>query len=436
MARCDLLARFSEDDGRITRRYGTHALRAAQDTVAAWMTAAGMTVRRDPVGNLIGRYEGGQTDRRTDGQTGDGIRELTQSSVLSPQSTPRPSARLPAYPSLLLGGHLDTVRDAGKYDGTLGVLVGIACVERLRASAAAPFAVEVVAFADEEGVRFHTAYLGSWAFAGTLDPALLARTDEDGVTLEEAIRSFGGDPAAAVAGGDGGDRPLGFVEVHIEQGPVLEAAGLPVGVVAAIAGQTRLALTFAGEAGHAGTVPMARRRDALCAAAEFVLAVERIGRTTDGLVATVGQLTAEPGASNVIPGNVRLTLDVRHADDAVRREAVDAILEQTRTIAQTRGVSLAFANRSDARAVTCDPALAARLEEAVSASGYPVRRLVSGAGHDAVALSARTPVAMLFVRCAGGVSHNPAESVTVEDVAAAIEVMDRLIATWSVGSPE
>ncbi|MEA2511621.1 MAG: allantoate deiminase [Thermomicrobiales bacterium] len=407
MARCDLLARFSEEDDRLTRRYGTPTLRAAQDAVAGWMTVAGMTVRRDAIGNLIGRY-GGEEAR---------------------MSFPPSASRMPP---LLIGGHLDTVRDAGKYDGTLGVLVGIACVERLRAMGEDPVcAVEIVAFADEEGLRFHTAYLGSWAFTGTLDPVLLERTDADGVTVAEAIRAFGGDPGAIVTQGHDLDRYLGFVEAHIEQGPVLEAEGLPVGVVAAIAGQTRVAVTFAGEAGHAGMVPMALRRDALCAAAEFVLAVEDVGRTTEGLVATVGQLAAEPGASNVVPGRVRLTLDVRHAADAVRREAVTMLLDRATAIARERGVAASFENRNDNRAVACDPNLTARLEAAVRATGYPVRRLVSGAGHDAVALSARMPVAMLFVRCAGGVSHNPAESVTVEDVAAAIEVMDRVIGDWS-----
>jgi allantoate deiminase len=412
MARCDLLARFSEEEGRLTRRYGTPALRAAQEDVAEWMRAAGMTVRRDAIGNLIGRYDGAETDRRAVGESSAVGRQSSEDSVL---------------PAFLVGGHLDTVRDAGMYDGTLGVLVGIACVERLRVSGAElPFAVEVVAFADEEGLRFHTAYLGSWAFAGTLDPALLTRTDDEGVTIAEAIRAFGGDPDATIAARDFG-RYLGFVEAHIEQGPVLEKEGLPVGVVAAIAGATRATVTFTGVAGHAGTVPMAFRRDALAAAAAFVLAVEAIGRATEELVATVGQLRLEPGASNVIPGRVRLTLDVRHADDAVREQTVAVILERAAAIARDRDVSVAIEGRNDNPAIVCDAALTARLEAAISAAGHPVRRLNSGAGHDAVALSTRLPVAMLFVRCAGGVSHNPAESVTVEDVAAAIEVLDHFV---------
>lgn len=406
MARCDHLARFSEDEGRLTRSYGSPALRAAQETVAAWMVEAGMTVRRDAVGNVIGRYEGG--GRKAEGEE----------SALA-------GARLPP---LLIGGHLDTVRDGGKYDGTLGVLVGLACVERMRAThETLPYPLEVAAFADEEGLRFHTAYLGSWAFAGTLDPALLERTDAGGVTLGQAIREFGGDPEGVAAGVGHRRRYRGFVETHIEQGPVLEAEGLPVGVVAAIAGQTRLAVTFAGEAGHAGTVPMDLRRDALCAAAAFVLSVEEIGRATEGLVATVGHVTAEPGASNVVPGLVRLTLDVRHRSDAVRLEVVATLLNRAVAIGEGRRVSVSFDRRNDAAAVDCDATLTSGLETAIADTGVPVRRLVSGAGHDAVALSARMPVAMLFVRCAGGVSHNPAESIAVEDVAAAIEVLDRYV---------
>ncbi|MEA2526107.1 MAG: allantoate deiminase [Thermomicrobiales bacterium] len=399
MARCDLLARFSEEDDRLTRRYGTPTLRAAQDAVAGWMTVAGMTVRRDAIGNLIGRY-GGEEAR---------------------MSFPPSASRMPP---LLIGGHLDTVRDAGKYDGTLGVLVGIACVERLRAMGEDPVcAVEIVAFADEEGLRFHTAYLGSWAFTGTLDPVLLERTDADGVTVAEAIRAFGGDPSAIVTQGHDLDRYLGFVEAHIEQGPVLEAEGLPVGVVAAIAGQTRVAVTFTGEAGHAGTVPMALRRDALCAAAEFVLAVEEVGRTTEGLVATVGQLAAEPGASNVVPGRVRLTLDVRHAADAVRREAVTMLLDRATAIARERGIAVSFENRNDNRAVACDPNLTARLAAAVRATGYPVRRLVSGAGHDAVYVARSVPTAMIFTPCKDGLSHNEAESIEPGEAEAGCQVL-------------
>lgn len=403
MERCDELARFSEEPNRLTRPYGSPSLRAACDTVASWMIEAGMTVRRDAIGNVIGRYGGAEEQGGSFGTEADS-------------------------PPLLIGGHIDTVRDAGKYDGTLGVLVGIACIEWLRAERIAlPFSVEVVAFVDEDGLRFHTAYLASWAFSGMLAPDLLKRTDSDGITIREAIQAFAGDPDEVVNPARDIPPYREYVEVHIEQGPSLDAAALPVGIVSAIAGQTRLAITFVGVAGHAGTVPMALRRDPLAAAAEFVLAVEGVGRAIEGLVATVGQLTVEPGASNVVPGQVRLTLDVRHADDAVRIGAITTLLARVLEIGQSRGVEIAFSNRNDASAVACDPMIMAELAAAVTSTGQTVVNLVSGAGHDAVALSGRMPVGMLFVRCAGGISHNPAESITTEDVAVAIAVLDAFL---------
>ncbi|HEX5500962.1 MAG TPA: hydantoinase/carbamoylase family amidase, partial [Thermomicrobiales bacterium] len=259
MARCDALAACSEQSDGITRPYGTPALRTAQDLVAGWMADAGMTTRHDAIGNLIGRYGGSGSDA----------------------------------PTLLFGSHLDSVADAGRYDGPLGVLTALAAVELLHAAGRRlPCAIEILAFADEEGLRFHTAYLGSRAWAGAFDAALFARADENGVTLAEAARQFGGDPDALTRGTGPGARLLGYVEAHIEQGPTLEALGLPVGVVSAIAGQSRVAVTFMGMAGHAGTVAMPLRRDALPAAAEFILAVEALARETDGLVATVGQIAA------------------------------------------------------------------------------------------------------------------------------------------------
>ncbi len=393
MTRCDVLAECTEEPGRITRRYATPALAAAQDLVAGWMREAGLATRRDAVGNLIGRWDGDA----------------------------------PGAPAVLLGGHLDTVRDAGRYDGTLGVLTGLAVVERLRARGPRlPVPIEVVAFADEEGLRFHTSYLGSRGFLGALDPATLARMDETGLSVEQAIREAGGDPERAASGLSPGPYRA-FIEAHIEQGPVLEARGLPVGVVSAIAGQTRATLTFSGEAGHAGTVPMALRRDALCAAAEFVLIAEQTARQTNGLVATIGQLALEPGAGNVIPGRVTHSLDVRHADDTIRRRAVAELLEQAKAIAERRQVELAVDVAGDNKAVACDEALTDVLASAIADAGWEVARLVSGAGHDAAALSVAMPVAMLFVRCERGISHNPAESVQAEDVAVAIDVLTRAV---------
>jgi allantoate deiminase len=392
LGRCDELGTFSEEEGRLTRRFATPALRQAGERVRGWMEAVGLVVRRDAIGNLCGRL--GPAGRRT----------------------------------LLMGSHLDTVRDAGRYDGMLGVLVAIACLERLRDERRSlPYAVEVLAFADEEGVRFGTGYLGSSVVAGCFDPADLERRDVDGVTLSDAVRAFGGDlERLSSARRDPADL-LGYYEVHIEQGPVLEASGVPLGVVVTIAGQTRARVTFTGAAGHAGTVPMALRRDALCAAAEFVGGVEALARDEDGAVATVGELEVQAAASNVIPGRVVLSLDVRHGADSVRSDLDRRLRERAGAIAAARETVMDWEVVQETPAVSLSAELTALVAEAVAACGHPVVRLPSGAGHDAVMLSRIAPSAMLFVRCAGGVSHNPAESVAVEDVAAAIEATTRFL---------
>jgi allantoate deiminase len=392
LRRCDELAAFSEESGRLTRRFATPALRDAGEAVRGWMEASGMAVRRDAIGNLVGRF--GDASRRT----------------------------------LLIGSHLDTVRDAGRYDGMLGILVAIGCLERLRDEGRSlPYAVEVLAFADEEGIRFGTGYLASSVLAGRFDSAALERRDADGVSLAEAVRAFGGDPEGLASAGRDPTDLIGYYEVHIEQGPVLEADGAPLGVVTAIAGQTGGRVVFIGEAGHAGTVPMALRRDALGAAAELVNAVEAVARGEDGVVATVGELEVVPGARNVIPGRVVLSLDVRHVADSVRESVVARLRERASAIADARGVGLEWQLGPGTASVECASELADLVAEAVVASGHPVVRLASGAGHDAVMLSAIAPVAMLFVRCAGGISHNPAESVTGDDVAAAIEATTRFL---------
>jgi allantoate deiminase len=398
MERCDILAGFSEEPRWLVRRFATPALGRANAAVAGWMRAAGMDVHQDSIGNLIGRY----------GAAGAGAK------------------------TLLLGSHLDSVIGAGKYDGPLGVLVALACVERLHERGTRlPFAIEILAFADEEGVRYQTAYLGSQVVAGRFDPAQLAMVDTDEITMAEAIRAFGGDPDQLASDARRPDDLLGYCEVHIEQGPVLEAEELPVGVVTAIAGQSRLSIGFEGVAGHAGTVPMALRRDALCAAAEFVLATEALACQEDGLVATVGQLNTYPGAANVIPGWVTMSLDVRHQDDMLRERAVKDLCEQAEQIAAARQVRLVWRAVQENPAVPCTPALAGLLAQAIQSLGYPARRLPSGAGHDGVMLSALTPIAMLFVRCKGGVSHNPAESVDQADVGVAIDVLGRFLAAFA-----
>jgi allantoate deiminase len=358
-----------------------------------------MATRRDAIGNVIGRVEG----------SGAG--------------------------TFVVGSHLDTVVDAGRYDGPLGVLVALAVAQRLRDEGREPpFALEVVGFADEEGVRYGTAYLGSAAFAGTLDAALLQRTDANGIAMAEAIAAAGGDPDAIATAHRNPRDLLGYCEVHIEQGPVLEEADVPVGVVTGIAGQTRARATFAGSPGHAGTVPMAMRHDALPAAAEWILAVEELARATDGLVATVGDARIDPGAANVIPGQVIVALDVRHADDAVRATAARELRERADAIARARDLRFAWTPMQDNAAVACSPLLADALTDAVSAAGHEVVRLPSGAGHDAVAMAAVAPVAMLFVRCAGGISHHPAESVDADDVAVAIEVLDGFLSALSAAA--
>ena len=392
IARCDILAGCSEDAHQLTRPFASEAMRRAHEHVEEWMEEAGMTVRRDNIGNLRGRYDG----------TG--------------QAT------------LLFGSHLDSVRNAGRFDGPLGVVVAIGAVQRLAGEQKRlPFAIEVLAFADEEGLRFGSTYLGSRAVAGTFEPDDLERTDTDGVTMAGAVSAFGGDPALISADRRQPGDLLGYCEVHIEQGPVLESLDLPVGVVSAIAGQGRHIVTFKGTAGHAGTVPMDRRHDALAAAAEFVLAVEAEGRRTAGLVATVGRLEVHPGATNVIPGEVELSLDVRHADDAARSAAQKRIIAAARDISARRQVDMDARAISDNPAVPCSPRLVGLLSSAVSAAGLDAVQLPSGAGHDAVAMAHLTEVGMLFVRCKGGISHHPSESVQLEDVAVAIEVAGRFL---------
>ena len=394
MKRCDVLGSFSEEPDRLTRPFASDAMRRAHDVVTAWMREAGMEVGRDNIGNLRGRYEGTQG----------------------------------AHETLLIGSHLDSVRDAGKYDGPLGVLVGIAAVQDLHdRDVRLPFAIEVIAFADEEGLRFGTTYLGSRALAGSFDAADLDRTDARGVTMAQAIRGFGGDPESIVKDRTIEGEPLGYCEVHIDQGPVLEARGLPVAVVSAIAGQSRHELTFKGEAAHAGTTPMDHRKDALVAAAVFVQAVQEYAASQGGLVATVGRLTVQPGAANVVPGEVTLSLDVRHADDADRLKASKRLVDVAGEIARRRGIELTTSQVTENGTVRCSPRLTAVLAQAVKDLGQPLIQLASGAGHDAVEMAGVTEVAMLFVRCKGGVSHNPAESITEGDVAVAIDVVGRFL---------
>jgi allantoate deiminase len=394
MQRCDALARHSELPGGLTRVFLSPEGRAAGEAVLGWMREAGMQARLDAIGNALGRYEGER----------------------------------PGLPCLMLGSHLDTVRDAGRYDGMLGVVTAIECVHALNAAGKRlPFALEVVGFGDEEGVRFGTTLLGSRAIAGTFDAAVLEVRDAQGVSLRQALEDFGLDPARIPSAKRKRGEVLAYAELHIEQGPVLEADGLAVGVVTAINGFTRLQAALRGEAGHAGTVPMRLRRDALAAAAECVLAVERIGRSHPELVATVGRIEAKPGAINVIPGEVRFTVDVRAPQDALRHDAVASIRRAIEKTAAERNVAATVDPLQEFGVSGCAEWLMAQLERAAAAEGVRVRRLPSGAGHDGMAIKAIADIAMLFVRCKGGISHNPAESISVEDAAAGARVLHRFI---------
>ncbi|MBZ6077804.1 allantoate amidohydrolase [Microvirga puerhi] len=390
MAMLDELARYSDDAGRLTRLYLSKAHRAAAEATLELMQRAGLDAHIDPLGSVIGRIEG--TDRNA--------------------------------PALMIGSHIDTVIDAGRYDGTLGVVLGIVAVEALLEEGIAPACpIEIVAFGDEENARFPTNLSTSYALSGKYNPDWLDGADEQGTTLRDALAQFGGDPSNIASIARDPKRYRGYLEVHIEQGPQLEAAGLPVGLVSAINGVTRARATVIGEAGHAGTVPMSMRRDALAAAAEMIVAVERTGAVRADTVATVGVTKVQPGAINVIPARVDFTIDARAPNDAVRHDMVADILNECEAIAEKRGTAFTVEPFMDSPATPMNKALLSRLEEAILDAGIVPHELASGAGHDAVAMAELCPVAMLFVRCKGGISHNPAESITVEDADVAARVL-------------
>jgi len=318
---------------------------------------------------------------------------------------------------LIVASHLDTVPNAGAFDGILGVVLGVAVVEALGPAWSGP-TLEVIGFSEEEGVRFGLPFIGSRAVAGTLDPVPQP--------ILEAIQAFGLNPAGLPAARLAPDT-VGYLEFHIEQGPVLESLNLPLGIVDAIAGQSRLTLTFTGRANHAGTTPMPLRKDALVAAAEWICHVEKVATKEPGLVATTGSITVEPNATNVIPAVARVSLDVRHSCDETRRSTVAALLTVANAICERRGLAFHHEQRLDQPAVAMDPALRERLENSVRAAGYPVHRMTSGAGHDAMILAPHVPTAMLFLRSPGGISHHPDESVIAADVAAALEAGLRFV---------
>jgi allantoate deiminase len=398
VARIAELAAISDSADDVTRIYLSPAHKRAIDVVLSWMRDAGMTATVDATGSVIGHYAGTEA----------------------------------AAPRLILGSHIDTVRNAGHYDGNLGVIAAIAVVADLsKRGVRMPFGIDVVAFGDEEGVRFPGTLGGSRALAGRFDASLLEERDATSVTRREALIAFGLDPTGIPALKRDPAQVLGYVEMHIEQGPVLEAENLPVGIVTAINGASRGTIGITGVSGHAGTVPMALRRDALAGAAEMILAVETLARSTPDLVATVGQLSVANGAVNTVPGAVQLSLDVRSPSDAARHRAVAEIERLTTAIAKARKLTATMTMTYDAPAAPCDAQLVAGLSAAVTRQGMKPHLLASGAGHDGMAFRDKFPFAMLFVRCRGGISHNPAEFASEADIGVATQVLADFVAAFS-----
>jgi allantoate deiminase len=383
--RCKALATFSETPGVTTRTFLSEPMRDCHREITRWLEQAGAGVEIDAAGNLRALYPGAEPDA----------------------------------PRLLIGSHLDTVPNAGAYDGVLGVIIAVALLEALGGERL-PFGIEVLGFSEEEGVRFRTPFIGSRALVGTLDEELLTSKDEHGVSVQEAIEKFGLNPNAIPDAALTGD-VLGYLEFHIEQGPVLEQVRRALGVVEAIVAQSRLEFTFVGSANHAGTTPMDLRRDAIAGADEWIIEVEKGAQRIPGLTATVGKIEATPGAVNVIAGEARLTLDVRHKSDDVRAIAVRALITKAEEIAKRRGLTVRQCSQLLQPAVKMDSFLIGQIEEAIRKTGCEPYRMVSGAGHDAMIMAEKVPAAMIFVRTPGGISHNPDETVEVEDVAKALE---------------
>ena len=394
MDRLDRLAEISESDHHLTRRCYTPEHRRAADLIATWMRDAGMAVREDAVGNVIGRYEG----------------------------------RDPKAPIIMMGSHHDSVIMGGKYDGPLGVLSAIDVVASLNARGLrCENPIEVVAFADEEGVRYQSTLLGSRAMSGTFDFSLLSRTDKDGISLARAMTDYGLDTDQIATAARKPGELLCYLELHIEQGPVLEAEDRAVAAVTAISGADRMTVTVEGKAGHAGTVPMSGREDALAAAAECVLAVEEVARRHKDAVGTVGQLSVVPGATNVIPGMVVFSVDIRAPADADLRQAMKELSARMDAIAHARDVSITPDHTYMLNSVTAAPWIVETMEAAMAELGHTPRRLPSGAGHDAGAMADITDIGMIFVRCEGGISHNPAENITHADAIAGVALLCRTV---------
>lgn len=400
LERCDVLARLSEEPKRLTRTFCCEPMKKVHEQLTEWMQTVGMTSRVDALGNHIGTSE----------KRGDKV--------------------------FMIGSHLDTVVNAGKYDGTLGVLLGLGAAELLKgAEITLPFTLEVVGFSEEEGVRFQTPYLGSRAIAGEFSPEMLEFQDAKGITVKTALEEFGVAPNQWRSAAYPMDDLIGFLEPHIEQGPVLDDLEIPVAVVTAIAGQTRATISFVGQAGHAGTVPLSLRKDALTGAAELISAIETLAGQTAGLFATVGNIRVEPNVPNVIPGQVDLRLDLRHAENDARLQAFEQIQQLTTDIATNRNIGWSVESCEHQPAVPMDASLTEKLLTSLERTGQPKQTLVSGAGHDAVMMARRTSASMLFLRCHEGISHHPREQVDEHAVSVALEVLVDLLTNLRRESP-
>jgi len=401
LERCQALSRFSEVPGATRRAFLSAPMRACHAEIAKWLAPLGIATRIDAAGNLHAVYPAA----------------VPLASDSAANSVARPSLDQ-SVPTFLIGSHLDTVPNAGAYDGVLGVVLAVALLESL-AGRRLPFAIELLGLSEEEGVRFGVPFIGSRALVGRLDEDLLRRTDAHGISVRHAIEDFGLQPSA-IPQAALGPNILGFLEFHIEQGPVLEDLGLPLAVVDAIAGQSRLEFIFSGRTNHAGTTPMHLRHDALAGAAEWIGAVERSAQSVPGLAATVGVIEAKPGATNCIAGQVRVSLDVRHASDAARRAAASGLIQIAMQIARARKLQVEHKTLLEQPATPMHPFLVDRLARSLTAIGCQPHRMASGAGHDAMILAERVPSAMLFLRTPGGVSHDPTETVAPADIAKAL----------------
>jgi len=398
LPRIEELATLSESTVGLTRQFASAEHRQANDLTALWMSEAGMQVHEDAIGNIIGRYTSASCDENA--------------------------------PAIIIGSHLDTVINAGKFDGMLGVVSGIACVESIhKEGIELPFAIEVIGFADEEGVRYQSTYLGSRAISGDFDDAVLNRTDKNGVTFVDALKAFTKHSVDIASAQRRRNEVHAYLELHIEQGPVLEKEDVPVGVVTGIAGANRMLVTLTGLAGHAGTVPMHLRQDALAAAAECITIIEAGCGQQERVVGTVGQIEAKPGAGNVIAGDVQFSVDIRAAEDCVRHDIVEHVMVKMHAACAKRRIKIDIDHVHEASSISCDSAIIDCMTTAIDQQGYGVVKLLSGAGHDAAAMKKLAPVGMLFVRCLGGISHHPDESVTEADAISGANALLGTVAT-------